>query len=329
MRGSRSRAKARGRQSALVVKVKRGVTRRGNPMWMCILGRGATPAWVFEDELDTVWAGTKYADLFRGMPEDEWLSFLKEPIEVLVESNHAGFLTIMAVDVDFAIEGYLHAARHASALSKLLAGDRQLDEAVGAEEGGRLHCWGLVARIYREIHFTLLRDNGEADLAELIEYIWDGIDGGIPNNALIAIVNAVYANYLECGGHLFSFMAADEEIWGHALDKSEGAGAEGRLIEFLDWDAIELADPANPRFYSFPGGELADFHPAPSLPLKLFQNQNLYSCADMKRLRLTRIVRDAKISPKRLQMTFSILLCSCGATAHTAKAVTFLPVITC
>ena len=76
-----------------------------------------------------------------------------------------------------------------------------------------MHCWGLVARIYREIHFTLLQDNGEEDLAELIESIWDGIDGGIPNSALIVIVNAVYANYLESSGHQFSFMPADEEIW--------------------------------------------------------------------------------------------------------------------
>ena len=261
MRGSRTRAKARGKQSALVVKVKRGVTKRGNPMWMCMLGRGATPAWVFEDELDTVWAGTKYADLFRGMPEDEWLSFLKEPIEVLAESNHAGFLTITAVDVDFAIEGYLHAARHASALSELLTGDRQHDEAVGAEEGGRLHCWGLVARIYREIHFTLLQDKGEEDLAELIEHIWDGIDGGIPNKALIAIVNAVYATYLECGGHQFSFMPADEEIWGHALDKWQGASAEGSLLDFLDWDAIELYYPADRFPFLYSNGEVADVYP--------------------------------------------------------------------
>ena len=46
----------------------------------------------------------------------------------------------------------------------------------------------------------------------------------------------------------------------------------------------------------------------------------------MKRLPLTRIARDAKISPMRLQMTFSIPLCSCGTTAHTAKAVSLLPV---
>ena len=260
MRGSRSRAKARGRQSAKVIRVKRGATRRGNPMWMCLLGRGGRPVCVFEDELGTVWAGTRYADLFRGMADDEWLSFLKEPIEVAIEINHAGYPNITAVDADFAIEGYLHAARHASALSELLTGDRVRDEAVGAEEGGRLHCWGLVARIYREIHFTLLQDKGEEDLAELIESIWDGIDGGIPNKALIAIVNAVYANYLDCGGHQFSFMPADEEIWGHALDKWQGAGAEGSLLEFLDWDAIELTDPANPVSYSFPRGELADFH---------------------------------------------------------------------
>ena len=258
MRGSRSRAKARGRQSARVVKVKRGATRQGNPMWMCLLGRGGRPVCVFEDELDTVWAGTRYADLFRDMPEDQWLSFLKEPIEVAVEINHAGYPNITAVDADFAIEGYLHAARHASALSKLLSGDRLRDEAVGAEEGGRLHCWGLVARIYREIHFTLLQDNGEEDLAELIETIWDGIDGGIPNKALIAIVNAVYANYLESGGHQFSFMPADEEIWGHALDKWQGAGAEGGLLEFLDWDALELTDPINPLPVSLSVGEVAE-----------------------------------------------------------------------
>lgn len=260
MRGSRSRAKARGRQSALVVKVKRGATRQGNPMWMCLLGRGGRPVCVFEDELDTVWAGTRYADLFRDMPEDQWLAFLKEPVEVAVEINHAGYPNITAVDADFAIEGYLHAARHASALSALLTGDRLRDEAVGAEEGGRLHCWGLVARIYREIHFTLLQDNGEEDLAELVETIWDGIDGGIPNKALIAIVNAVYANYLESGGHQFAFMPADEVIWGHALDKWQGAGAEGSLLEFLDWDALELADPVNPLAVSISVGEVAEIH---------------------------------------------------------------------
>ena len=263
MREPRSRAKARGRRSARVVRVNRGLTRRGNPMWMCFLGRRGPPAWVFEDDLDTVWLGTKYADLFRSIPEGESLSFEKEPIEVEMEMNEAGYLNIKAVDVSFAMEGYIHAARHASALSKLLDSHRLYDESVGAEEGGRLHCWGLAARIYREIHFILLQDKGEEDLAELIETIWDGIDAGIPNDALIAIVNAVYANYLECGGHQFSFMPADEEIWGHALDKWEGAGAKGSLIEFLDWDAIELTDPANPLSYAFPGDELADFHPAP------------------------------------------------------------------
>ena len=142
MRRSRSRAKARGRQSAKVVRVKRSVTKRGNPMWMCLLGRGGRPVCVFEDELDTVWAGTRYADLFRAMAEDEWLSFLKEPLEVAVEINHAGYPNITAVDVDFAIDGYLHAARHARALSKLLDSHRRYDEEAGAEEGGRLHCWG-------------------------------------------------------------------------------------------------------------------------------------------------------------------------------------------
>ena len=124
-----------------------------------------------------------------------------------------------------------------------------------------MHCWGLVARIYREIHFTLLQDNGEEDLAELIESIWDGIDGGIPNSALIVIVNAVYANYLESSGHQFSFMPADEEIWGHALDKWEGAGAKGSLIEFLDWDALELYYPADifPALHS--AREAAGIHP--------------------------------------------------------------------
>lgn len=232
-------------------------------MWMCMMGRSGSPAWVFEDDLDALWCGTKYPDLFRNIPEGESLSFENEPIKVQVEINYEGFFVIKAVDIDFAIEGYFHATRHASALSELLTGDRDLDEAVGAEEGGRLHCWGLVARIYREIHFTLLQDNGEEDLAELIEYLWDGIDGGIPNKALIAIVNAVYANYLEANGHQFSFMPADEEIWGHALDKWQGAGAEGSLLEFLDWDALEFKRiyPADlfPALHSF--AEAAGIHP--------------------------------------------------------------------
>ena len=60
MRGSRSRAKARGRQSALVVKVKRGRDEAGqSDVDVLYWDVAPRPAWVFEDELDTVWAGTR------------------------------------------------------------------------------------------------------------------------------------------------------------------------------------------------------------------------------------------------------------------------------
>ena len=244
MDGIPSRAKARGRRIATITSVKRSETKQGKPMWMCLLGRGGKVAWVFEDQLDTVWAGTKYADLFRGMAQDEWLSFWDQPIEVAVESNHTGNLSVKDVGVDFTMEGYFHAAMHAHSLSELLTGDRERDEAVGAEEGGRLHCWGLIARIYREFDSTPWSDadkeDGDIGLADLIEYIWDGIDGGIPNSALIAIVNAVYANYCDTGGRRLLGMPAHEGIWGHALDEWQRAGAEEDISEFVNWDLIDL-----------------------------------------------------------------------------------------
>ena len=77
-------------------------------------------------------------------------------------------------------------------------------------------------------------------------------------------------------------------------------------------------------------GAMAFFHDNEAAIHEAIQEaRNLYSCGDMKHFRLTQIVRDAKISPKRLQMNFSIPLCSCGATPHTTKAVSLLPVITC
>ena len=239
-----SRAKARGRRIATITRVKRGVTKQGKPMWLCLLVRGGKTAWIFEDQLDTVWAGTKYADLFRGMAEDEWLSFWEQPIEVAVETNYSGHLSVKDVGVDFTIQGYFHAAMHAGSLNELLTGDREQDEAVGAEEGGRLHCWGLVARIYREFDSTPWsgadENDGDIGLAELIEYIWDGIDGGIPKSALIAIVNAVYANYCDNGGRQLLGMPAHEGIWGQALDEWQRAGTEEDIREFVNWDAIEL-----------------------------------------------------------------------------------------
>ena len=110
-------------------------------------------------------------------------------------------------------------------LSELLTGDREHDEAIGAAEGGRLHCWGLVARIHREFYSwpwdSADDEAGDMGLAELIEYIWDGIDGGIPSGALIAIVNAVYANYLEGGGRKLLGMPAHDSSIGMPLSSAD------------------------------------------------------------------------------------------------------------
>lgn len=144
--------------------------------------------------------------------------------------------------MEYSTDSYLRAARHAGALSELLTSGREHDEAAGAAEGGRLHCWGVVARIYREFHCTPWSaadgEGGKMGLARLIEYIWDGLDSALPNNALIAIVNAVYSNYLEGGGRPLLGMPAEERVWGDALDEWQRAGAKGALSDSVNWDTI-------------------------------------------------------------------------------------------
>ncbi|MCY3917948.1 MAG: hypothetical protein OXG49_18245 [Chloroflexi bacterium] len=61
-------------------------------------------------------------------------------------------------------------------------------------------------------------------MAQLRGFIWDGIDGGMPTGALIAMVNAVYANYPEGGGSALLGMPAQEGTWGQALDEWQHTG---------------------------------------------------------------------------------------------------------
>ncbi|MYE26020.1 MAG: hypothetical protein F4X87_02145 [Chloroflexi bacterium] len=187
-------------------------------------------AFVFADHMEK-WSGTKIATEMAEMKEGETVDWRGRRQWVTTERSPYGYPIIVKWDAEFNMEPYLHAAKHSKKLSAVLTGDSGHDiEDGAADKEWRLHPWGLVARIYRE--FWFLGDDDERRLAEMIEYIWDGVDERMRNEELVRLINAVYSEWRkDKWGDCYEFMPLDVEKWTGLIGQAERralAGADQR-----------------------------------------------------------------------------------------------------
>lgn len=213
-------------------------------MWICTFAEGGKKSFVFDNDIESVWKDSGYKDLLLGMSEKEVVNLSDKPIHVRTTLQKRGrdeWVRVSEVHADFYIAPYHFAARHARILANLLTEDRSDDESQGAEEGGRLHCWGLVARIYREFQVGFWSEQDETEnypgIAAMIDYLWSGIDNAITDRALIAIINLVYGEWAADVQWEPAGLPLEDDVWVAAL---------------ADW----RKSPRKEDFVTFTGGML-------------------------------------------------------------------------
>ena len=195
-------------------------------MWMCTFAEGGQASFVFENDIESLWKDSGFQDRLLGMAENEIIDLSDDPIHVRTTMKKRGrreYVQVSEIHADFYVAPYRYAARHARILASLLTGARSIDESLGADEGGRLHCWGLVARIYREFQVGNWSEEDEDEnypgIAAMIDYLWSGIDSAITDRALIAIINLVYDEWAADAQWEPAGLPLEDQVWVAALAK--------------------------------------------------------------------------------------------------------------